>query len=53
MIFFCLLIFSVHSDNNLENEITVLRTELESQISKLYEAFEQRYIDVLETNEVP
>jgi hypothetical protein len=52
MIFFCFLIFSVHSEDYLENEITALRTELGTKISRLYEAFEERNIDVLETNEV-
>jgi hypothetical protein len=43
MIIFYLLIFSVQSDDNLENEITALRSEKETEISKLYGAFQQKY----------
>ena len=49
---FILFIGSIQTDQIVKKQLESLRDELETRISDLYESFEQRYMDVMDANEV-
>lgn len=51
-VIFILLIGTIQSDQILKKQLDSLRDELETRISDLYESFEQRYMDIMDANEV-